>query len=266
MTELRRLYAPELPDARGTLALPSESLHHARVLRLAQGDEVELFDARGRSAKARLLGAAAKARELVCEHEPARYVPAPEPAVHVVLGLPKPDKLDEIVRMLTELGVSSIELVVCERTLHPRPRVPRLERITREACAQSGQPYAPTLVASEPLPIEAQNPTQIGVRAEGQRPRTLLQACEIISKNAPAQAERWVLWESSRRPRQRRENPLGHPVWVVIGPEGGLAEHEVSALEELGFAQASLGPAVLRVDTAAVTAASLALDRVGRLR
>lgn len=238
----RRLYAAALPEHEAPLELDGEAHRHAQVLRLRSGDDLELFDAAGHIARARLVDMNAKRAR--CLVEPRRHVPRPAPALHVVLGLPKGDKLDTTVRMLTELGAESIHIAQTERTV-PRPadrdaRLARLVRITREACAQSGQAYAPTVHSPAGL-------------AE-------------IAARAPAGATKWVLWEESATPRPRAGELPPDQMWVVVGPEGGLAPAEVAMLRGHGFVELSIGPAILRFDTAVITAAALALDQLGRLR
>lgn len=238
----RRLHAPELPDQESELELTEESRKHAQVLRLRSGDELELFDAEGHAAPATVLELSSK--RALCKVAPRRHIARQAPSLHVVLGLPKGDKLDHAVRMLTELGAESIHIARSERAV-PKPaemlaRLPRLQRITREACAQSGQAYAPMLHAPADL-------AQIAERAQ------------------PA-ATKWVLWEESATPRPRAPMDAPAQMWVVVGPEGGLAPHEVRDLVARGFVELSIGPAILRFETAVITAATLALDYLGRLR
>jgi 16S rRNA (uracil1498-N3)-methyltransferase len=238
----RRLFVPDLPAAGGELELPPDSAHHARVLRLELGAEVELFD--GRSGRADATLTSLTRTRTICRAGPRCELTAAAPALHVVLGLPKGSKLEPIVRMLTELGAHSLHLAVCERSV-PRPqrddgsaRLPRLQRIALEACAQSGQPRAPELHAPAPL-------------------------LEVATK-APISTQRLVFWERATGPL--RALPAGHSadVWAVVGPEGGLSEAEVDALVGLGFEPVGLGPALLRVETAVPVIAALLLDRIGR--
>lgn len=241
-TRLRRLHAPELPEQGGQLTLPPGSADHARVLRLSPGAAVELFDGKGAAAVATIV--AVERERVVCRAEPRVSAKPPEPALHIVLGLPKGNKAEEIVRMLSELGVAGVHLALCERSV-PRPdkfdaRLVRLSRIALEACAQSGQPCAP--VISEPRP--------------------LLQ----IAPHIPPHASRIVFWECADAPlSQVLGTATPSELWAVIGPEGGLSQPEVDTLSTQGFSRVGLGPALLRVDTAAVTATAMLLDRLGRL-
>jgi 16S rRNA (uracil1498-N3)-methyltransferase len=240
---LRRLFAPDLPDGGGELSLPADSVHHARVLRLGVGARIQLFDGRSGQADATVTSVSRDAMR--CDAGPRRELPAPSPQLHLALGLPKGSKLESIVRMLTELGVSSLQLALCERSV-PRPsqtesaaRLARLRRIALEACAQSGQARA--------LEVHA--------------PAPLLDWAEA----APVHCPRLVFWERARAPLHGLKLDGQAPaVWAVVGPEGGLAESEVETLTAMGFAAIGLGPALLRVETAAPAISALLLERLGR--
>ena len=238
----RRLFAPELPEHGGQVALPADSAHHARVLRLTQGARVQLFDGRSGQAEATITALTRDAG--ACIAEPRIELAQPAPRLHLVLGLPKHGKLEDMTRMLTELGVSAIHLAQCERSV-PKPndasaRIERLTRIALEACAQSGQSRAPDLHPPAAL-------SRIVARVD-------------------AAAHKLVFWEdASTAPIERAFGSTSSAdVWAVIGPEGGLSESEVRDLEAHGFVQVSLGSAVLRVQTAGPVIAALLLSRMGR--
>jgi len=108
----RRLYAPELPAEPNVVCLDAIAAGHARVLRLVAGDEVELFDGRGARVRAILEDAKrARARTLTTP-----VLTAPPPFVGLVLCMPKGHKVDDIVRMTTELGVRAIVLALSEQS------------------------------------------------------------------------------------------------------------------------------------------------------
>jgi 16S rRNA (uracil1498-N3)-methyltransferase len=161
--------------------------------------------------------------------------------------LPKGGKLEDIARMLGELGVTSLRLAQTERSV-PRleqgaARFARLARVALEACAQSGQAQA--LAVHPPAPLLD------------------------VARAAPAGALRLVFWENARSPLAAQATSAASGVselWAVVGPEGGLAEHEVDALAGLGYRAVGLGPARLRVETAAPVIAGLLLERHGGLR
>lgn len=236
---MRRLFAAELPASGGVVALGDAARRHARVLRLAPGDAIALFDGRGLEAKGRVVRADDQA--IVCEVGAPEQAPLAGPPVVLIQALPKGAKLDGIVRMATELGVSAIHLAVARRSVS-RPgedraasRVERLERVAREAARQAGRADVPAIVAPAPL-------------AE-------------VAARAPDAAWKVVLWEGARE-------PLGSPgdraeAWVVVGPEGGLAEDEIDALGRLGFLAGRLAGPILRVETAGPVAVALARERLG---
>ena len=239
-----RLFARPLPAA-GDSLLAKDVAHHARVLRLGVGTLLRLFDGQGHECDAELLDVDA----WHCRVEAHETVELRAHRLTLVLAIPKGKKLDTIIRMVTELGVHAVCLVITERTI-ARPdqergehRVERLQKIAEEACAQSQQTHVPTVMA----------------------PQMLLAACREV----PASACKIVLWEESTTPFDTaffgHHATLPEDVWLVIGPEGGLPAGEVDALGQLGFTHASLGPTVLRVDTAAVIAVGAALDRLGLL-
>ena len=241
----RRLFAAELPATGGELTLSAEAAHHARVLRLARGDRVQLFD--GRLGQADAIVTELSRARVVCRAEPRTALPPRTPALHLVLGLPKGGKLEDIARMLAELGVYALHLALCERSV-PREgdraaRMARLERVVLEACAQSGQPQAPQLHAPRPL-------------AE-------------IARAVPQTARRLVFWERATRSLDAVLAAPAAPaneIWAVVGPEGGLSQPEVEALAAQGFTAVGLGPALLRVETAAPVVAALLLHRHGLLQ
>ena len=239
-----RLYAAALPELTATLTLDSEAQRHAQVLRLTAGDELCLFDGAGREADARLVRQ--ERGSWVCEVQPPRAAAPRAARLSLIVCIPKAAKLEMIVRMVTELGAHAVYLAHSERSVPKMsadsPKLERLRRITLEACAQSGQLWAPQLIG--PLALEA------------------------AAVAAPSHAERLVFWENSRQALslQPAASDVLREVWAVVGPEGGLCQHEVDVLRRSGYAEVGLGSGILRVETACVAIATLLLDRMGVLR
>lgn len=251
----RRLFAATLPESGGEVELAEDVTGHARqVLRLAAGDDVVLFDGKGREARAKITEASGP--RLRCQAEPS-FVPKGESLrIHLIQSLPKGSKIDDIVRMCTELGVASIHLASSERSVpelgdRAAKRVERLSKIAREAARQSERATVP----------EIHTPVSLADAAA----------------RAAADALKIVFWEdhrgdvavhdvAAREGAARDGAPLDgwQDVWIVIGPEGGLSASEVRPLVDAGFILAGLGPTVLRVETAAPVAVALVRDRLLR--
>jgi 16S rRNA (uracil1498-N3)-methyltransferase len=229
------------PLSSDTFELGEASAQHARVLRLAPGDTVELFDGRGSRVPARI-DLLAKGR-LRCAAIGPVVFEARGPEVVLVQCVVKGKKLDDIVRMTTELGVSAVQLAVSERCVVQKSarddhKVERLARVAGEAARQSEQAYVPEIV--EPAPLN-----------------------QVLAR-APAGAARYALLERSQH---AFEIPLGAPsLWLVVGPEGGFSANDREILSREKFISAGLGRAILRTETAAVVGVALGVCALGRGR
>lgn len=208
------------------------SRYLVRVHRLRAGDAFLAFDVEsGLEADAELLVAEPRrARARLGEPRPAR-VAAPLP-VTLLWSLGKGDKPETVIRDATALGVARVVLVTTERTV-PRPgergegRRERWQRVAREAARQSGRGDVPAL----------EGPLALG-EALGVMPETL---GVVLAPEADASL-RAVLadWRPDAALR------------VLVGPEGGLAPHELAAARGAGFRPARFGRLTLRTETAAV--------------
>ena len=222
-----------------------ESRHLTRVLRLRPGDTVVATDGAGRDYTVRLdrVGEASTGTVLAV----APGVPDSPLAVTLVQGVPKGDKMEAIVRAATELGVARVRPAVCERTvvrLEPgrwRDRARRWQRVAREAAKQCGRAVIPEVDAPRPL-------------------------AECLAGNGADL--RLCCWEGGGTPLHEALALTTAPrsVLLVVGPEGGLAPPEVEAARERGLTIASLGPRILRTETAGPAVLAILQARVGDLR
>ncbi len=223
------LAAKDATLAAGTwTALEPDAEGHARVLRLREGERVVLFDGRGRRAEATLKARDGRAGAEITS-EPT-HVSAPR--LTLVQAVPKGDKLDDVVRMATEIGVSAIHLALTERCV-ARPRgeradrqVARLARIAWAAAAQAEQAWVPDVLAPSTL-------DEVVARAP-------LAAARVLA------APRTGSPIGSLGPRE-----LEGGAWLLVGPEGGLTPEEEATLVRAGWRAVSLATGVLRTETAA---------------
>jgi 16S rRNA (uracil1498-N3)-methyltransferase len=240
----------ELLAAGGEIALPGDVAHQARdVLRLAPGAALTLLDGVGGEWPATLL---AVDRAGVTARLGARREGAGEARTRVVLyvGLLKGDKLEWALQKGTELGVAAFVPLRCERAVaggdEPRAgKRGRWERIVAEATEQCGRAHVPEVA----------------------EPQTLARALGELPRGAVA----LVAWEEERATSLRaalveRWAPGGdQSIALFIGPEGGFAAAEVALAVAHGAVPVTLGPRILRAETAALVAAALALEACGEL-
>lgn len=224
---LHRFFVPPAEMTGDRFPLPAGIARQVRaVLRLGDGDRLVLLGGDGREAICRLDGGA-------CVVEERRPVATePRHRLTVLQALLKGEALEHVIRHATEVGVHRFRLVVTERCVVRDLSARRLERlriIAREAAEQSERGLVPEVEA--PIPLG-----------------------EALGAGSV------VLYERSGGERLAS---LAPPSEIVIGPEGGLSEAEVSAARSAGAALAGLGPRILRSETVAVAAAAVILSRTG---
>jgi 16S rRNA (uracil1498-N3)-methyltransferase len=235
----RRAYLAASPSPGARVDLdPEESHHVARVLRLKPGEALHLIDGKGGAWAATIVAVARDRVSVVIGDALAGEV---DPELRVVLyqALSRPEKIEWVLRKGTEIGVSAFRLVASERVDAPPPspaRLARYERIVMEACKQSGRRRLPS-VALSAIDTPTENVLAI-----------VLAFCAGVPPLGMVLAD------------PRREE-----VWFAVGPEGGLSESEIAALTARGWSAASLGPRVLRTETAGTVAAAIVLHAWGDL-
>ena len=227
-----RFYLDAPLRAGGVCTLSEDAAHHAvHVLRLREGDEVTLFNGRGGEFAARI--ASMQRLRISIDLLQHRGLERESPLrVTLVQGVSAGERMDSTVRKAVELGVAEVQPVLAARSV-ARPKGDRAEnrrshwqKIVISACEQCGRnrvPEVQPLVPLERLPAGRQLAAKI----------LLSPASELPLSKLPAAESHFVL---------------------AAGPEAGFTEEEEAALVEAGFVPASLGPRVLRTETAAVAA------------
>jgi 16S rRNA (uracil1498-N3)-methyltransferase len=231
------------------LSIEGEDARHLAVVRRASpGDLVRVSDGRGTIADARLTSVTPAA--VGVEVLTRTVTSAPRPRVEVHQGLAKGDKVDGVIRHLVEMGVDRIVVFEAGRSVarwdgaRQAAAGRRWATIAREAAKQSHRAWLPVLEG--PLPGAA------AAAAAATTGRGL----GLVAHPAAGSRLRDVLAERV---------PTPDSVWVVVGPEGGLSEDEVATFAAACAVPVSLGPQILRTETASVVAAALVLHHFGRL-
>lgn len=225
------------PDQLGssdTLQLTREQTHYLqRVLRLKSGDLFIAQDGAGHQWRSQLMEVSGQAKIL------SDLAPKPPPAsLELVAALPKAG-FDDVVRQATELGVTAIYPILSARTLlKPSPKkLMRWQRIAQEASEQCERGHVPQIFAPESFEHWINNvPNNSGnffCVARVNAP-TLLTRVQSLLVDSPQQSLR-----------------------VVVGPEGGWTNREITVAIAHGYQQTSLGSGILRATTASLTALAI---------
>ncbi len=215
----------------------AEQLHHLKdVLRLKVDDVVTVFDKEGNEYNCFIRELNKKQAVLTVKEK--RPIPGKKVKITVACAIPKGDKMDEIIDNLTQLGVDSIIPLETERVIvkldagKKEARLRRWRKIAQSAAQQSQRNSLPLV---QPV-TEIEN--------------LISQSRDFDLKLIPTLAgERNLIKEAIDRAKP--DNIL-----VLIGPEGDFTPQEIELAQSAGFIPVSLGDSVLRVGTAAVSAAS----------
>ncbi|MGD8366848.1 MAG: 16S rRNA (uracil(1498)-N(3))-methyltransferase [Desulfobacterales bacterium] len=219
--------------------------HIRKVLRLGPGARIFLFDGSGTEYEARIT--AVEANRVLAEVTAANHPNRESPVrIAVAQGILKEKKMDRVIRQLTELGADAWIPFAAERSVaRPDPqkveaRTQRWRKIAVEAAKQSRRLKVPEIFPA------ADFDQAIGL--------------------AEVHALKIAFWEEARIGAGWPAPHHGpRSVFLLVGPEGGFTADEIAAAESAGFLPASLGPRILRAETAAVVACALAQHRYGDL-
>ena len=233
-----RFYNPNLSSGKFS---PEESHHAVDVLRLRPGDSAAIFDGKGTEARVRLTQVSAD--EVSYETLSTARTPPPSCRIRFGQALIKPVGMDLLIQKLTELGVSEIWPIASERSISKPSGEKRIshrwESIALSACKQSGQNWLPKIHEVGPLDnfLSAPNPAPPAGRIIG--------SLQPEAKPLPALLA---------AVRQAGKPPA---LDLLIGPEGDFTPAEIGRARSAGFQPASLGPLVLRSETASLFLASV---------
>ena len=243
----RRFHSP--PDSfnttEQTVTLGADEARHLRdVLRLKAGDEVYVFDGRGREFRCVVSTSKRDSAELRIEAEVEPAKPESHLQLNLCVALLKGEKFDLVVQKATELGVKKISpLITRYADIHLRDaadatkRVARWQRIALEAAKQSGRAFVPEIRVphrfEEVLDVDG-----LGVMFAERGGETI----ENLSRQAPLS------------------------VIALVGSEGGWSDEEIESARARNFHVVTLGGRILRAETAAITVTALLQHLFGDLK
>ena len=237
-SELAPLTAGEWFTLRG-----DEGFHAATVQRLQPGESVMLADGLGRLAHGTVVEVPAK-DQLVVSIVAITEAPPPSPRLIVVQAIPKGERGELAVEMLTEVGVDVIVPWAASRCVAVwkgdkiEKGVEKWKATARESAKLARRPRTPQLSALAS--------TDDVVR--------------LIRNTSPA----WVLHEEGEARLSGKTMPMSGDIVLVVGPEGGVSPDELARFSEAGAEVVKLGPSVLRSSTAGAVAAGIVLARTTR--
>lgn len=232
------------------VVLDDEALVHqlASVLRLQPGEQITLLDGLGGQYLVELTALSRRqVRGQVLQHVAA---PA-EPTVHLTLfqALLRAERFEQVLQKATELGIVTLTPLDCERGTLDREdlgarKIERWQRIMREAAEQSRRGKIPLLTEPQPFAAACTQATQADLAL--------------------------LLWEGQAPPLRTvlRERLSREPIVslaLLSGPEGGFTPGEVEQARSQGILPVSLGPRILRAETAPLAAAAILLYELGEL-
>ena len=243
-----RFFCPAPLRTGDLLDLPAGAARHVQVLRLQPGDSITLFNhgpgwdctSPGGEFEARvtLMGRSQVQVEIGAHQGVEREA---RRAVHLAVGMPANERMDWLVEKAAELGVASIQPLMTERSVlrlaaeRATKKVDHWQSVAIAACEQCGGNRVPVIHAVKTL-------TQ------------WLAGLEAVNADAPKR----MLLSLREGTQALRSMELGDAAALFLsGPEGGLGASEESAAVAAGFAPVTLGPRVLRSETAALTALAL---------
>ncbi|MFQ5755324.1 MAG: RsmE family RNA methyltransferase [Acidiferrobacterales bacterium] len=240
-------YFPALASAEGIATLAGNEGHHAGgARRLAVGDDIWLFDGHGTVGRAKISAIDRRKSVLQAIIDECCVVPAPQPRIELACALPKGERQSILLENATQLGINAFWPLQCDRSIvKPGANASRRwQRICVEACKQSRRPHLP--VIHKPV-----------------RPEALMSATAVME---------YAIWVAHPPATSRtlqdlisivRTDVLTRAILLVVGPEGGFTDAEVASLVASGAQTVSLGPAILRIETAAIALLAYVALRAG---
>ncbi|HRG17274.1 MAG TPA: 16S rRNA (uracil(1498)-N(3))-methyltransferase [Pseudomonadota bacterium] len=240
MRRIRLFIDQPLQAGHGVTLSEAATNHAVRVLRLREGDAVTLFNGDGHDYSGEISLGKREARVQIGRVD---AVDNESPlAITLVQAIARGEKMDLILQKATELGVVRILPVTSDRTEvkldedRADKRILHWQRVLESACEQCGRAQVPQV----------------------ESPLTLERAARLLAEESDTKL---VLHPDGGRPLS--QIACGEAATIAIGPEGGFSDRDLAVLDQAGFRRITLGPRVLRTETAGLAAIAALQTRFG---
>jgi len=237
-----RIYHPDLIlDAIPQPLTEAASQHVARVLRMQVGDPLSVFDGKGTEAVARIEQLSKQQVTIIIESQVDSVAESPL-KIHLVQGISRGERMDFVVQKSVELGVASITPLFTERCEvkltgdRLEKRIAHWQKVAVSACEQSGRSVVPAILPARTLEPWLQQLSGQAVIGDPLSDQPLSQLVVSTSE-----------------------------ITLAIGPEGGFSEHELQQARQAQVSGVTLGPRILRTETAALVAITVLQSCFGDL-
>ncbi len=222
-----------------------DAKHISKVLRLTTGDCIIVTNGQSQDFTAKIRSVSPAIIELDILNEIETFSESP---IDITLcsGMLKDKKMDIVIKHVTQLGIDKWVPFFCNRSI-PSPdtnrlkkRIQRWETIAKESLKQCGRSKIPHILP--PIPFE-----------------------ELLNYSANYDLK-IAFWENETQPLSSLiKTPSHQKILVLIGPEGGFTENEITMTQKNGFLSYSIGPRILRAETASIACCALIQHILGDL-
>ena len=256
---IRIFLSPEKLFSKNIIITGEQARHLSLVMRVKPDDSLIIFDGLGNKYTCKILQS--RKKEVIAEQIKKETCSVESPLlITLARGLPKGDKMDFIVQKSTELGVRKIIPLVTERSqIRHTGKTDRWRKIATSASQQSGRERTP----------EIEEPVDFKEFLDRKTLQTPLCPPSVRweLERGESNSHKGIIFSEEEKEKNLKQILSGFKniqgITLLIGPEGGFSQNEAASAAEKGFIEASLGPRILRTETAAITGISIIQYELG---